>query len=205
MTYSIGWEGRVSGRLHGKNGRLHFKVAEPAGHTISAEYFVEALLGSANRIDDALRGLTKFLTGTAWKLELEEELLEIIDGVRDGRVEAPAAFAARVAKPDFSPGTPGYHHLFSRNAHILIEQTRTALLRAFEHADRMLAQTQILLENEESRYYPPLAFGIEIVNSSMTAERIDGAFADGVGAVATSLDLLYRVFVYLVGESNTNC
>ncbi|MDP3592122.1 hypothetical protein [Phenylobacterium sp.] len=189
----------MSGRLHGKDGRLHFKVAEPAGHIISADCFVEALLGSANRIDRALRGLTKVMTGTAWTLQLEEELLEIIDGVRDGKVDA-AAFAARLAKPDFAPGTPGYHHLFARNAHILIEQTRSALLRAFDHADRMMAQARILLVNERNRYYLPLAPGAEIVNSSMTAERIHGAFADGVGAVATALDLLYRVFVYLAGE-----
>ena len=192
-------EGHLSARLHGKDGRLHFKVAEPAGHIISADYFVEALLGSANRIDDALRRLTKIVTGTAWTLELEEELLEIIDGVRDGKVDV-AAFAVRLAKPDFVIGTPGYHHVFARNAHILVEQTRTALLRAFDHADRMLAQARILLANEGSRYYPPLAPGEEIVNSSMTAERVHGAFADGVGAVATALDLLYRVFVYLVSE-----
>lgn len=192
-------EKHLNGRLHGKDGRLHFKVAEPAGHIISADYFVEALLGAANRIDNALRGLTKAVTGTAWTLEMEEELLAIIDGVRDGKVDA-TAFAARVAKPDFAIGTAGYHHLFARNAHILIEQTRTALLRAFDHADRMIAQIRILLANEGSRYYPPLALGEEIVNSSMTAERVHGAFADGVGAVATALDLLYRVFVYLVSE-----
>jgi hypothetical protein len=192
-------EGHLSGRLHGKGGRLHFKVAEPAGYIISADCFVEALLGAANRIDDALRGLTKVVTGNAWTHELEEELLEIIDAVRDGKVDA-ATFAARVAMPDFLLGTPGYHHLFARNAHILIEQTRTALLRAFDHADRMLAQAQILLANEGNRYYPPLAPGEEIVNSSMAAERVHSAFADGVGAVATALDLLYRVFVYLVSE-----
>jgi len=192
-------ERHLGGRLHGKDGRLHFKVAAPAGHIISADCFVEALLGAANRIDDALRGLTKIVTGTAWKLELEEELLEIIDGVRDGKVDA-ATFAARAAKSDFLPGTAGYHHLFARNTHILIEQTRTALLRAFDHSDRMLAQARILLANEGARYYLPLAPGEEIVNSSMTAERIHGAFADGVGAVATALDLLYRVFVYLVSE-----
>jgi len=192
-------EGHLSGRLHGKGGRLHFKVAEPAGYIISADGFVEALLGAANRIDDALRGLTKVVTGSAWTHELEEELLEVIDGVRDGKVDA-ATFAARVAMPDFLLGTPGYHHLFARNAHILIEQTRTALLRAFDHADRMLAQMQILLANEGNRYYLPLAPGEEIVNSSMAAERVHSAFADGVGAVATALDLLYRVFVYLVRE-----
>lgn len=192
-------EAHLSGRLHGKNGRLHFKVAEPAGHIISADNFVEALLGAANQIDSALRGLTKIVTGTAWTLEREEELLEIIDGVRDGKIDA-AAFAARVAKPDFAPGTAGYHHLFARNAHILIEQTRTALLRAFDHADRMLAQARLLLGNKGCLYYLPLAPGDEIVNSSMTAERIHGAFADGVGAVATALDLLYRVFAYLVSE-----
>ena len=192
-------EEHLSGRLHGKGGRLHFKVAEPAGHIISADCFVEALLGTTNRIDDALRGLTKVVTGSAWTLDLEEELLEIIDSVRDGKVDA-AAFAARAAKPDFAPGTAGHHHLFARNAHILIEQTRTALLRAFGHADRMIAQVQILLANEGSRYYLPLVPGEEINNSSMTAERVHGAFADGVGAVATALDLLYRVFVYLVRE-----
>ena len=192
-------EGRLSGRLHGKDGCLHFKVAEPAGHIISAQYFVEALLGAANRIDNSLRDLTKVMTGTAWTLELEEELLEIIDGVRDGKVDA-AAFAARVAKPDFSPGTAGHHHLFARYAHILIEQSRTALLRSFDLADRMMAQAQILLANEGERYYLSLAPGEEIVNSSMTAERVHGAFADGVSTVATALDLLYRIFVYLVSE-----
>ncbi|MBI1685391.1 hypothetical protein [Caulobacter hibisci] len=191
-------ERHLSGRLHGKDGRLHFKVAEPADHIISADYFVEALLGSAGRIDKALRSLTKIVTGAAWTLQVEEELLEIIDGVRDGKVDA-AAFAARMAQSDFAPGTPGYHHVFARNAHILIEQTRTALLRAFDHADRMMAQVRILLANEQG-FYPPLKPGQEIVNSSMTSERIHGAFADGVGAVATALDLLYRVFVYLVRE-----
>lgn len=192
-------EARLSGRMHGKNGRLHFKVAQPAGHIISAENFVEALLGSANRIDNALRDLTKIVTGTAWTLELEEQLLEIIDGVRDGKVDA-TVFAARVAKPDFAPGAAGNYHIFARNAHILIEQTRTALLRAFDHADRMLAQARTLLTNEGGRYYLPLAPGEEIVNSSMTSERVHGAFADGVGAVATALDLLNRVFVYLLNE-----
>lgn len=192
-------EKHLSARLHGKGGCLHFKVAEPAGHIISAQYFVEALLGAANRIDDALRSLTKIVTGTAWTLAMEEELLEIIDGVRDGKVAA-AAFAARLAKPDFVPGTPGYHHVFARNAHILIEQTRTALLRAFDHADRMLAQARILLANEGSLFSMLLAPGAEIVTKSMTAERVHGAFADGVGTVATALDLLYRVFVYLVSE-----
>lgn len=192
-------ERHLSGRLHGKGGRLHFKVAEPARHIISAELFVEALLGAANRIDDALRSLTKVVTGTAWTLQLEEELLEVIDGVRDGKVSA-TDFAARMARPDFAPGTAGYHHLFARNAHILVEQTRTALLRAFDHADRMMGQTQILLANEGGRFYPPLAPGNEIVNTSITSERVHSAFADGVSAVATALDLLYRVFVYLVRE-----
>ena len=192
-------EARLSGRLHGKEGRLHFKVAEPAGHVISADCFVEDLLVAANRIDDALRGLTKVMTGTPWTPGLEEELLEIMDGVRDGKVDA-AAFAARVGESDFLPGSAGYHHLFARNAHILIEQSRTALLRAFDHADRMLAQARLLLANENARYYRPLSPGEEIVNSSMTAERIHGAFADGVGSVATAVDLLYRAFVYLVSE-----
>ncbi len=135
------------------------------------------------------------MTGGAWMPQLEEELLKIIDDVRDGKVDA-AAFAACMSKPDFAPGTPGYHHLFARNAHVLIEQTRTALLRAFDHADRMMAQARVLLVNDRNRLYPPLAPGDEIVNSSMTAERVHGAFADGVGAVATALDLLYRVFIY---------
>ncbi len=192
-------ERHLSGRLHGKDGRLHLKVAEPAGHVISADYFVEALRGAANRIDGALRGLTKIVTGTVWTPGLEEELLEMIDGIRDGETDA-VAFAARVAKPDFLPGTAKYHHLFARNAHILIEQTRTALLRTFDHADRMLVQARILLANNEGRYHLPLAPGEEIVNSSMAAERVHGAFADGVGAAATALDLLYRAFVYLVRE-----
>jgi hypothetical protein len=46
----------------------------------------------------------------------------------------------------------------------------------------------------------PLSPGEEIVHSSMTAERVHGAFADGVSTVATALDLLYRAFVYLVRE-----
>ena len=192
-------ERHLGGRLHGKDGRLHFKVAEPAGHIISAEYFVEALLGAASRIDDALRGLTKVVTGNAWTLQLEEELLQIIDCVRDGKIDA-TAFAARMARSDFAPGTAGYHHMFARDAHILVEQTRTAMLRAFDHADRMMAQTQILLANEGERYYPTLEPGDEIVNSSMTSERVHSAFADGVSAVATALDLLYRLFVYLVRE-----
>ena len=62
----------------------------------------------------ALRGLTQLMTGFPWKLDLEEELFEIIDGVRDGKADA-AAFAARVAKSDFLPGSAGYHHLFARN------------------------------------------------------------------------------------------
>ncbi|WP_066725736.1 hypothetical protein [Sphingomonas pituitosa] len=192
-------EYHLSGRLHGKNGRLHFKVAEPAEHIISADHYVEALLGAANRIDDALRGLTEAMTGTAWTLSIEEDLLEIIDGVRDGKVD-PIAFAAHMAQPKFAPGTAGYHQLFARNAHILVEQTRTALLRAFDHADRMMSQASILLKNEGQLYYPPLLPGQEIVNSSMIAERLHGAFSDGVGAIATALDLLYRLFVYLVSE-----
>ncbi len=192
-------EYHLSGRLHGKNGRLHFKVAEPAEHIISADHFVEALLGAANRIDDALRGLTEAMTGTGWTLSTEEDLLEIIDGVRDGKVDS-IAFAAHMAQPQFAPGTAGYHHLFARNAHILVEQTRTALLRAFDHVDRMMAQASILLKNEGQLYYPPLSPGQEIVNSSMIAERLHSAFSDGVGAIATALDLLYRLFVYLVRE-----
>lgn len=105
-----------------------------------------------------------------------------------------------MAEPDFLPGTPGYHHLFARNAHILVEQTRTALLRAFDHADRMLAHTQALLANEGNRFYLPIESGTEIITHSMTTERVHGAFADGVGAIATALDLLYRVFVSLVRE-----
>ena len=194
-----GVEKQLSARLHGKKGRLHFKVAEPAGHIISADGYVEALLGAASRIDDALRGLTKVVTGTAWAFETEENLLEIMDGVRDGKVDA-ASFARRMMQSHFAPGAAGYHHLFARNAHIFVEQTRTALLRAFDHSDRMMTQASILLKNEGQRLYPPLMPGQEIVNSSMVAERLHGAFADGVGAIATALDLLYRVFVYLVSE-----
>jgi hypothetical protein len=192
-------EARLSGRLHGKNGRLYFKVAEPAGQLIAADYYVEALLESANRIDEALRGLTVVATGTPWTMAVEEDLLEIIDGVRDGKVDA-AAFELRINEPDFAPGTAGYHHLFARNAHILVEQLRSALLRAFDHTDRMVAQARALLENDGHRYYLPLSPGQEIVHSSMAAERLHGAFADGVGAIATALDLLYRLFVYIVRE-----
>jgi len=80
-------EGNLSARFHGKGGRLHFKVAEPEGHIISAENFVEALLGAANRIDSALRRLCESATGTAWTHDREEQLLEIIDGVRDGKID----------------------------------------------------------------------------------------------------------------------
>jgi hypothetical protein len=197
---ALDWvEKHLRGRLHGKNGRLHFKVAEPASHIISADNYVEALLGAASRIDDALRDLTKPMTGTAWSFDIEEDLLEIIDGARDGKVDVKS-FAARMAEAKFDPGTPGYHHLFARNAHILVEQTRTALLRAFDHADRMMVQARILLKNERQSLYPPLSSGQEIVNNSMISERLHGAFADGIGAIATALDLLYRVFVYLVSE-----
>lgn len=189
----------LSGLFHGKGGRLHFRVAEPVGSIISADNYVEALLGSAGRIDRALRNLTEAMTGTAWTLAAEEDLLEIIDGIRDGKV-GHAAFATRIAEPGYAAGTPGYHHLFARNAHILVEQMRTALLRAFDHADRMMAQAKLLLENDGHRYFLPLAVGQEIVHSSPAAERLHGAFADGVGAIATALDLLYRLFVYLVRE-----
>jgi len=64
----------------------------------------------------------------------------------------------------------------------------------------MMSQASILLKNEGQLYYPPLLPGQEIVNSSMIAERLHGAFSDGVGAIATALDLLYRLFVYLVSE-----
>jgi hypothetical protein len=192
-------EGHLSGRLHGKDGRLYFKVAEPAGQIISAPHYVEALLEPAGRIDDALRGLCKAMTGTAWSLDTEEALLEIIDGVRDGKIDS-VAFAARMTAPEYAPGSPGYHHLFARNAHILVEQLRTALLRAFDQADRMMAQARLLLENADHRYYLPLSQGQEIVHSSPAAERYHGAFADGIGAIATALDLLYRLFVYVVRE-----
>lgn len=192
-------EAMLSARFHGADGRMHFRVAEPADHIISAEMFVEGLLGAAQRIDRALRDLTAVETGTAWSLDSEEALLEIIDAVRDGKVDH-AALATRFAEPDFAAGTPRHHHLFARNVHILVEQMRTALLRAFDHADRMVGQAMLLLKNEGNRYFKPLARGEEIVHSSPAAERFHGAFADGVGAIATALDLLYRLFVYIVRE-----
>lgn len=186
-------------RFHGKGSLMYFRVAEPAGHIISAELFVESLLGAAKRIDGALRDLTEFVTGSAWTMAAEEKLLEIIDAVRDGKVDH-ASFSKQMSDPDYAIGTAGYHHLFARNAHILVEQTRTALLRAFDHGDRMTAQVRLLLENAGQRYFLPLSPGQEIIHHSPTAERLHGAFADGVAAIATALDLLYRVFVYLLRE-----
>lgn len=192
-------ETMLSGRFHGKDKRIHFRVAEPVDHIISAELFVEALLGPAQQIDQALRDLTEPMTGTAWTMAADERLLEIIDSVRDGKLDF-ATFSIRIADADYAAGTAGYHHLFARNAHILVEQTRTALLRAFDHGDRMMEHARLLIENDGGRYFSSLSEGEEINHSSPTAERLHGAFADGVGAIATALDLLYRLFVYLVRE-----
>ncbi|NCP20356.1 MAG: hypothetical protein GW855_14525 [Erythrobacter sp.] len=178
---------------------MHFLLAEPVDHIISVELFVESLLGPAQLIDQALRDLTECITGTVWTNAADEDLLEMIDGVRDGKFDH-AAFAKRIADSDYAAGTAGYHHLFARNAHILVEQTRTALLRAFDHGDRMMEQTSLLIQNDGDSYFLPLSPGQEIVHSSRAAERLHGAFADGVGAVAKALDLLYRLFVYLVRE-----
>ncbi|MDX8465738.1 hypothetical protein RFM26_08585 [Mesorhizobium sp. VK23B] len=186
-------------RFHGIHGELHLRVAQPAGHIVSGENFVEALLGSAQRIDRALRNLTLPLTGTYWTSEAEEKILAIIDGVRDGKVDAPA-FMKLMAQPDFVPDSVGYHLLFARNGHMLVEQTRTAMLRVFDHADRMMAEVKRLLKNTDGRYYLPLSVGEEIFHASPTAERVHGAFADGISGIATTLDLLYRLFVYLVRE-----
>lgn len=192
-------EAMLSARFHGEGGRLHFRVAEPADHIVSAEMFVEGLLDAAGRVDGALRDLTAVETGTAWSPHTEEALLAIIDGIRDGKVDH-AALARRFAEPEFAPGTSVHYQLFARNGHILVEQLRTALLRAFGHADRMVGGARSLLRNEGNRYFQPLARGEEIVHSSPTAEHLHGAFSDGIGAIATALDLLYRVFVYLVRE-----
>lgn len=186
-------------RFHGKGSKTYFRLAEPIDHIISAESFVEATLRSAQRIDAALRGLSEPMTGVQWNIQDAEDLLEIIDLVRDGRMDL-AAFAARIDNADYSPGSPGYHQLFSRNAHILVEQTRTALLRVFEHGNRLMELARLLIENKDSRYFGALAVGDEINHASPTAERLHGAFIDGVGAVATALDLLYRLFVFLVRE-----
>jgi hypothetical protein len=186
-------------RFHGKGEKTYLRLAEPKNHIISAEFFVEATLGSAQRIDAALRGLSEPITGVRWTMQAAEDLLEIVDAVRDGRMDH-TAFSARMAQADYSAGTPGHHQLFSRNAHILVEHTRTALLRAFENGNRMMEQSRLLIENKDSRYFSALAEGDEINHASPTAERLHGAFIDGVGAVATALDLLYRLFVFLVRE-----
>lgn len=186
-------------RFHGRDGRTYFRLAEPENHIISAEYFVEATLTSAQRIDEALRVLTEPTTGAPWTMQGAEDLLEILDAVRDGRTDL-AAFAARVARPDYAVGTLGHHHLFSRNAHILVEQFRTALLRAFANGDRMMEQARLIIENKDHRYFQPVGEGEEVNHASMAAERLHGAFVDGVGSVATALDLLYRLFVFLVRE-----
>lgn len=192
-------EKMLRSRFHGRNGRTYFRLAEPKDHIISAEYFVEATLTSAERIDEALRVLTEPMTGLPWTIQDAENLLEILDAVRDGRMDS-ATFAARVVRSDYAAGTLGHHHLFSRNAHILIEHFRTALLRAFANGDRMMGQTRLIIENKDHRYFQPIGNGEEINHVSTAAERLHGAFVDGVGSVATALDLLYRLFVFLVRE-----
>lgn len=192
-------EKMLRSRFHGQNGRTYFRLAEPKDHIISAEHFVEATLTSTQRIDDALRALTEPITGSPWAMHDADNLLEILDAVRDGRMDI-AAFDARVARSDYTFGTLGHHHLFSRNVHILIEQFRTALLRAFANGDRMVGQARLIIENEDHRYFQPVGDGEEINHASMAAERLHGAFVDGVGSIATALDLLYRVFVFLIRE-----
>jgi len=186
-------------RFHGKNGKTHFRLAEPKNYIISAESFVEATLRSAQRIDAALRGLSEPMTGARWTIQAAENLLEIIDAVGDGRMDH-TAFSVRMAQAEYFPGTSGHHQLFSRNARILVEHTRTALLRAFENSNRMMEQARLLIENKDKRYFDALAKGDEINHASPTAERLHGAFIDGVAAIATALDLLYRLFVFLVRE-----
>jgi hypothetical protein len=186
-------------RFHGRGKKTYFRLAEPKTHIISAEDFVEAMLGSAQRINAALRGLSEPMTGVLWTMRDAENLLEIIDAVRDGRMDH-TAFSARMAQADYSAGTHGHHQLFSRNAHIMVEHTRTALLRAFENGNRMMEQTRLLIENKDNRYFGALNEGDEINHASPAAERLHGAIIDGVAAVATALDLLYRLFVFLVRE-----
>ena len=62
-------EKMLRSRFHGRNGRTYFRLAEPKDHIISAEYFVEATLTSAERIDEALRVLTEPMTGLPWKVD----------------------------------------------------------------------------------------------------------------------------------------
>ncbi|MGD7070514.1 hypothetical protein [Acetobacter sp. AAB5] len=186
-------------RFHGRGGKTYFRLAEPKNHIISAESFIEATLGSAQRIDTALRRLSEPMTGVPWTVQGAEDLLEIIDAVRDGKMDH-SEFSARMAQADYAVGTPGYHQLFARNAHILVEHTRTALIRAFECGNRMMEQVRLLIENKEKRYFGELVAGNEINHASPTAERLHAAFIDGISAVATALDLLYRLFVFLVRE-----
>ena len=63
-----------------------------------------------------------------------------------------------------------------------------------------MGQARLIIENEDHRYFQPVGDGEEINHASMAAERLHGAFVDGVGSVATALDLLYRLFVFLVRE-----
>lgn len=192
-------EGLLHTRFHGVGGRLFLRLAHPAGHIISGASFVEATLGAAQRIDQALRQLTIVQTGQPWRVEDEEALLITIDQIRDGGIGV-AEFSKIAAGADFQPGAVGHHLMFAQNAHILTEQLRTAVLRTFDRVDAMHSHIQSLLLNKGEALYRPLCLRDEIMNGSMTSERIHGAFTEAVGGIATVLDLVYRLFFLLARE-----
>ena len=186
-------------RFHGIGGRLFLRLADPPNHIISGADFVEATLGAAQRIDQALRRLTIVQTGQPWTMADEEALLITIEQIRDGGIGV-AEFSKIAAGADFQPGAVSHYLMFARNAHILTEQLRTAVVRTFDRVDAMHSYIQSLLFNKGNALYLPLPHRHEIMNASMTSERIHGAFTEAVGGIATVLDLVYRLFFFLVRE-----
>lgn len=179
--------------------RIGFLVARPVGHAIEGDQLVEALIRPSDIIKNHLRGAAERVTGTVWSNQVYEEILFLLMKlVGEGHINA-MDFETILANGGLHDSAPHRYAFFYANVQIAIEDMRTVLLRAmnrFSAAHRIATR----INSVRPAWHEPLIAPWEIRHSSPATQALYDAYVDCVLACSSTLDLLYKLLIYVSTE-----
>ena len=183
----------------GISGKAGFLLDAPAGHAVTGDSFVEALIEPADFLKIRLRAAAERVTGAPWSREAYEQVLHILMLlVGEGHLDA-AGLEAFLAARGLRNSVAVRYAFYYANVHVTIEDMRTVFLRAM---NRFTAALGIVgsINAEEPTWHEPLRAPWEIRHSSPATQALYDAYVDCLLACSSTLDLLYRLLVQVATE-----
>jgi hypothetical protein len=176
-----------------------FLLSAPQNGVIVGHQVVEAIIHPADILQQRLRESAQPATGSYWSNEIYERVLYVLMTlVGEGHLGAAELEALLIAH-NLRASAAHRYAFFVANVHVAIEDMRTVLLRALNRFSAALQLTGKINSQRPlwpSRLNPPR----EIKHSSETTQALYDAYVDSVLACSSTLDLLYKILIYVSHE-----